>query len=292
MDGENNNNIEAAIEAGKKIGEIKKIQEDGDSTFYLVHEDFKIQKVDNNNLQPDRKKGFTDFTSTASFCYYVNKHKINDQTVIVADDNGLVRSTFNDHGKEPQWGDFGANLRLSFSRQWLKWNQASGNLFSQLEFSEFIEDNRPDFMCGKIVDGEGKEVENIRPLELSKMILDLQSTTEENFSSKIDPVSGRTNLSFSNEEVGKQVIKLPKQFVLALPVYKNGDLFQVSARLRTRIGGGTAKFGFILDQKDEIVEKAFDKICNRIKVGDQTNTKDPEKNFDGTNIEVLRGPVQ
>ncbi len=297
------NVVDSALEAGKKIAEIKIIprEEKKESTSVLVPDGFKIQKINNELGRPVRKTGNREFISTESFNSYVRKHADEDETIIIADeDKGEVKAFFNDHGNhgegDPNWGDFTALLKLGFSKQFLIWakntKERRSETFGQESFAEFLEENRSDFLCGDVEDKEGKKIENVSAQILSKMILDLQSTTEVVFKSKIDPVSGQRNYHYEDKETGgTERIAIPTQFVIAIPLYKSADRIQVTIKLFNRLQGQQPRFWYIIDELEYLKEKAFDMICKRVEHGDLDEETDESLRFKGTEIEVLKGKI-
>lgn len=292
------NIVDSALAAGMKMADPKSVprEESREKSSFLVPPGFSLKEVDNHLERPTRKRGARTFISTKSFCTYVNKHKDDDQLVIIADeDKGQIKAILNDHGRETaNWGDHTALLDLGFSKQWKTWSDHSsgnGKSFSQGAFADFLEDNRTDFMVGTIPGESGKDVKNISALELSAVITNLQMTSQEKFSSKIDPVSGRMTMSYENEETGKGNIEIPRQFILAIPVYRSADVFQVTIRLRHRIRDGAATFYYIIDQEELLKEAAFDKICMRIEKGNIGSESKEELQFSGVSIEVLKGVI-
>ena len=294
MTEEYKNLVESAFEQMDALMEHEVLMDDGDNTHLLVSKGKHVHVVSNNKDRPTRKKGSKSFTSAKSFCHYVNKHKSEDETVIIADeDKSQVKAIINDNGVDnAAWSDFTAELKIKYSKQWIKWfensNSARDRYFDQSEFADFLEDNRADFMCGK---GEG-EKENVTALELGSIITNLQQTSQEKFSSKTDPVTGKVKFSYENEEIGKGNVEIPKQFIIVIPVYRSGDLFKITIRLRHRITGGSAKFYYIIDEVESIKKKAFDMVCNRIENGfsefeDSTGPDD----YKGTEIEVYQGII-
>lgn len=290
------NDIQAAIEAGENLAAAQNITRDaGERTIIILKSGYSIQYIDNKQLVPDRKKGTKKFVSAKSFCSYVNKHKDPDETVIIADeDQGNICAILNDHGAtQPNWSDFNALLKLGFSEQWKTWYEKSRNAapgsFSQADFADFIEDNRADMKTGTFKNSAGEDVENLSPLELSALVTNLNITSEEKFSSKIDRITGEEKLLYENEETGKGEIVLPRQIFLAIPVYRGGDLFEVKVRLRRRTRGGIASFHYIIDQIPLLKEAAFEKICQRVTNGNAGSEENEAKRFKGTGIEVLKG---
>ena len=300
------NEIESAIEAGKELVKGKLVLESDTHSYHVIPKGYEITAIEHKKTVPERKKGTRTFVSAKSFCSYVNKHKTKNQTIIIADESkDIVRAVLNDHSEAAEWGDFQADLKLEKSRQWEAWVNNSDQFVGQENFAKFIEDNRSDFMCGVIKDAEGKDIENTSAVALNQLILDLEYSANETLVSKINTQTGERVYSYSNEQNGNCSFKLPKTFTLAIPIFKNGDPFQITVNLRTRMTEGSARFGFNIDQMHENIEKAFDGICDRITIGVVetrliVDIEDPEsadvvddlnssKSYPGTEIEVFRG---
>jgi uncharacterized protein YfdQ (DUF2303 family) len=285
-------NIPAAIAAGEQLSKVQNvIRDEGcEHTKVIIKEGFRLELIDNDLKRPIRKSGTKEFTSVKSFCSYVNKHKSADETVIIADeDKGQMLAILNDDGKEkPAWADFKAYLKLGHSKQFQTWLCNREKKFNQEDFADFIEDNRTDLMVGTIKI-DGAEFKNISPLELKRLILDLKMTMQESLSSKLDPVTGATSLSYVSEEIGKGNVVIPEKFVIAIPIYKTGDIFQVTILLRLRVREDQASFYYFIDQLELLKETAFDEVCKRITKGNLGSEEKEEKQFEGTQIEVFKG---
>lgn len=286
------------MKAGEESGKVQIVFNDGEKTHFLIKDGYSKVAVYNNNDRPKRKTGRIVFTSVLSFCSYVAKHKNVDETIIIADvNNGLIQATFNHHScKEPSWGDFKADLRLTFSRKWKTWLNESGSTgesFSQEELSDFLEENRSDLVSENFLDADGKEVETLTFLQMTALITKLEITKEEKFSRKIDPINGDVKMSYENEEVSGD-IKIPREFYIILPIFESGDLFRLKVRLRSRLVGGKVTFHFIIDQAEEAVEKAFSNICHVVQNGRAVDEEAETKDVDfcpATFIDVFRGPI-
>ena len=290
------NNIQAAIEAGGKLASLQniKLDEGQEKTFVLIKNGFNIEEIDNSLPRPQRKTGSKKFTCVKSFCEYVNKHINPDETVVIADENkGGVLAIINDHGQNnAAWGDFCAQLELGFSDEWKVWFDNSNKqsvYFDQGGFADFISDNRADLLAGKFKDSDGKEIENISALELGALVNNLQISSEEKIIAKRNPVSGEVVMAYENQEVGKKEIKFPEKFFLTIPIYKNGDVFRVEILLRYRRNQGAMRFFYIIDQASRLKQSAFDKVCKRITKGNIDTEENQDEQYAGVGLNVLKG---
>lgn len=284
------NETESALKAGMGIAATKQLQQIGlEQKHVLVPDGCSIESLDAEMYRPARKKGHEDFVTVQSFCWYVNNHKIVGETIIKGNKNhgqgGEVTACFNHHGVEPGWRDFTATLNLKHSSAWSAWKNGAERIFTQADFAEFLEDHRTDLKVGNFKNVDGEEVKNPSYLELSKMILDLQVNKKETVSSKINPTNGDIVVEFKSEEHGERSTVIPSRLYIAVPIYENGDLFQVCLRTRYSTAGGKVTFSYLIDQKDRITQKAFELVCERIEKG-QPQDADHD-GFEGTGMKVL-----
>lgn len=284
------NEIESAIEAGKALVPKKAVLSTDSKEFFIVPQGFIIKDLERRKNKPERATGFKYFVSPQSFCNYVVKHKVEEETIIIADEENGIQAIFNDNGNGPGWGDFGALLKLDKSRQWETWTGLSGEYYSQEEFAVLIENKRSDFMSGKVEDSEGDVISEISPGAFSKMILDLEYSSTTKLKSKIDLTTGARKYSFEDDEIGTGSFSMPKQCVIAIPVFKNGDLIQVVVTFRSKIINKQMMFGFFILTQDEIIEKAFDLVCTRIYGGSKEGIE--TKHYEGTEVEVYKGIIK
>lgn len=293
MEERKENIVKTAIDAGTRLAELQEIPEGKyPLTRFMVPEGMVVNEIP-TQTSPARKSGNKVFTSAKSFCEYVNKHKKEGETVIIAnEDVGKIEVIFNDHNPEsPGFGDFRAILNLGFSKQFKTWFEKSFNnqeyKFNQDAFADFIENNRADLMVGDI-EREGETIKNLSGLELSDLINNLEISSAETLVSKRNPSTGEVTCSYELKDSGKQEFKIPNSIFLATPAYKYGDIFRIELRLR-KSRGAQPKFWYIIDQLDALKEKAFDKICKRIKDGNKGSEVNPDKQFEGTGLEVWKG---
>lgn len=283
--------VETAINHGWAMSEQSKlnnVRRDLEKHHVLVPQNYCLESVDNNLLNPLRKKGQTIFWDARSFCWYVNKHKDDEKTIIIANElKGEICAILNDHAtNEPNWGDFRVILKLGLSRQWEIWTEYEKKRFSQSEFADFIEDNRSDLMTGIFTDANGDKIINLSYLEWGALLDDLRISSNEKLETKFNRRTGETVFNYQNEE-NKGQFGLPSCLYLAIPIYRGGDLFQIKLNIRYRRDGGHLTFYFIIDESDKIMERAFEKICAQIKDGAGQDADG--ESFDGVGLQILKG---
>ncbi len=76
--------------------------------------------------------------------------------------------------------------------------------------------------------------------------------------------SGEVQFSYSDEHKGEagQPLNVPGGFVLALPVFRGGDPFQVPVRLRYRTKDGIS-WAFLLQRTDAVWDVSIKEACDK-----------------------------
>lgn len=285
------NIIQSAINAGisSTVPDIlnKELKESGfklPEHLVVSDRDLIVTSFERYLERPLSKTGTYTFAEIMSFNDFINKHKVEGETVIQAfEDKGEIVCCFNDHsGKNPGRKDFRAILGLMFSESWKIWTLNNKKSLSQTEFADFIEDNRLDFMAGE--DETGKK--NITAVELMAMVVNLQETKTYTFGSKVNRHDGTYEFVAKNTKDGnKTQIKVPNSFMLAIPIFKGGTLRKVNITCRYRNDEDKGLFFyFIIDNKDKILRDAFDKLRKQVKDGNPSDK--PGLTYAGTAIEV------
>ncbi|MYE01162.1 MAG: DUF2303 family protein [Alphaproteobacteria bacterium] len=134
------------------------------------------------------------------------------------------------------------------------WTEADGNAMSQTDFSRFLEENVKD-----IREPAGADVlEVARELEVQKKV---------HFNSTIRLSDGARTFGYSEDVAGSTrqgQMKIPEAFQLGIPVFRGGELYAITARLRYRIDGGNLALWYDLLNPHEIERDAFGTIVEDI----------------------------
>ena len=218
---------------------------------------------------PRRKTGHLNVTTVEAFADYVAKHGVHATELWGSRDRGVVQAVINAHSgfvgdDEPVlnydedgqpglagWGDHTITLVLRHSDDWNDWTKRDGQMMSQVDFAEFLEDHRPNL-------GEPS------PAEMLELAQTFRATTKVDFDSSQRLKSGETSLTYAESTDAKAgrkgSIAIPDQITIALPVYDQGIPYPLSARFRYRIGGGQLLLGYRLDRPKDTLQLAFDRV--------------------------------
>jgi uncharacterized protein YfdQ (DUF2303 family) len=199
---------------------------------------------------PNRKKGTLQLKDLASLIALAVEQACTATGYIYADpDTRTITAVFNDNRADlASWRDHRAQFKAEYTPEFSKWMGHNKKQVSQEEFAEFIEDNFID----------------LAPADATKLLdvaTTIQAKTGINFSSSKRLQDGQVQLAYTETIDAKAgadgTLTIPKEFGLAMRIFKNGGGYMLKARLKYRIAGGAVKFWFELDRPERSVEDAF-----------------------------------
>jgi uncharacterized protein YfdQ (DUF2303 family) len=210
------------------------------------------KEVEARDPIPHRKRGTVALESVQSLLDYCEDQKAQGTAYIYASQDTLtITAVFNDHRDEfAGWRDHRATFKAAFTPEFERWiaNNGSARAKEQMTFAEFIEDNIAD-----ITEPAGAQL-----LEVATTI---QAKTDINFSSARRLDNGQVQLGYTetiNATAGaNSALSIPREFALGLRVFKNGEGYRLTARLKYRLNNGGVKFWYELDRPERVIEDAF-----------------------------------
>lgn len=212
--------------------------------------------------RPRSKTGTVVVRDVASFAHYHAKHADTDTEIYTDLDNATVTAVLNAHqpaGDAPRWGDHRLMLELTETLPWKRWTEKDRKSMSQVDMADFLEDNLVD-----IAD------EPVPAATMLQVAAAFQATTKGSFSSKYNPSSGATSLTYE-EEIhssssggGKQPVAVPEKFAVLLSPFDDVDLWRMEARLRFRIESGRLKLSFVLDRPQDARRAAILQVVDKV----------------------------
>lgn len=231
---------------------------------------WKLEEHDDERSLPAplRKTATVRVRDAESFIEYVKRHgSLTDSTVWCLADyvQGKIAFTgiVNDHGEDAAaaaWRDHRVYFSPEFSEEWRRWSGANKKQLSQTEFAAFIEDNLKDIASP---DGSGLP----SGAAMLEMALSFEATQDMRFKSAIRLSNGGVNLSFVQDDDAQTLQKMSvfERFAIGVPVFWNGDAYQIDARLRYRVRDGKLCFWFELIRVDKVLEAAATTVIGAIK---------------------------
>lgn len=149
-----------------------------------------------------------------------------------------------------------AGLNMPYSEEWLAWSGIDSRLMPQLEFVRFLEEN-------------ATEVADPDAASLIEVCRDLQGLRKVNFTSVVRTASANAErIEYIDETKAgtRGGVDIPHTFTLVMPVYFNGAIHTIAARLRWHLDDGALKLGIKLVRPETVRQNAFRSVVDRIGV--------------------------
>jgi uncharacterized protein YfdQ (DUF2303 family) len=209
--------------------------------------------------RPERKTGTVVVRDPGSFLAYWAKHSTLSSEVYADRDKLAVTAVLDAYGPgdtETAWRQHRLVLQLRHSPSFQAWLKLSGQLVTQTQFAEFIEDRRADILEPTAAD----------VLELAQTF---EATTKVQFRSSNRLKSGERQLSYVESvdaSAGQRgELTIPDALALAVPIFEGAAVADaVTARLRYRIEDGRLRLGVVLDRVTEVIDGAFAGVVNEV----------------------------
>lgn len=242
--------VKAAVDAGLAAAEPSPLNADSNSraVAWVVPEGATLSMESLEWLQnePWRKRGVTEHTNLTSLMDYVDTHAEPGTAVWVSD--LLIVAVVDDHWEGGAgWAEHRAVMPLARTPEWKHWMKLDGQLVSQQQFAEHVEEGLTE-----IVEPPAADM-----LEVAQSF---QAHTQAAFRSGTRLQSGETKLLYDEEttaSAGKTgELSVPSAFQLALSPFEGEDPFRVTARLRYRVTSGTLRIGYKLDRPHVVIREA------------------------------------
>ncbi len=202
------------------------------------------------------------------FIAYVNRFKESNTVVFAALDPAPALVAIVDYhapNGDPAFCKHRVGCSMPRSEEWKRWTAANNERFTQKQFGEFLTDNLAD-----VVTPEGGK--------LLSTALNLSSLRNVEFRSSQRLSDGTISFSYTEDEKASTDARLPEKIEIGVPVFKGGDRYKVSARLRYTIKEGSLSLWYELERPDLVVDQAYSDTID--KVATQTS------------LPVIRGAAQ
>lgn len=236
-------------------------------------------------VAPRFRKGTAKLTDLTSFIAHANRYK-DAHTLVFANDSREAPSltavlNYHETGAKgaPRFGDHRSQFAFPLSDEWQAWKSMNAEPMRMDAFARFLEDHIVDVMPTHLIDVEGDEgtsrfVDTLGgtkriadPAQLMSLANNLHINENSTVSQAQVLSSGEVKLDFQSSHDATQngqSITMPTMFVVGIPVFKNGDAYQIIARLRYRKQGSALSFWYELWRDDRVFDKAFDESVDRV----------------------------
>lgn len=227
---------------------------------------WKTESFDDEKLldRPVRINGNAMLHDLDSFMGYIDRHKIPSTSTIYCladyeDDKLELTAIFDDHAKDdPSWCAHTSTFVPKKSIEYKNWIKNDSEPMSQVGFALFIERNLDD-----IANVEGMPTGS----QLLEMALQFEASQDMRIKSHVRLQNGGVQMQFVQDDDEATIARMTMfdKLAIGIPVFWNGEHYQINARLRYRVREGKATFWYELIRPEKVFEAACKTIISRVK---------------------------
>jgi uncharacterized protein YfdQ (DUF2303 family) len=230
---------------------------------------------------PERRKGTAVLHDLASFGAHVKRFADSDSVIFANPDPAAAKLTAvidyhrAGHDSSPRFGEHRAVYTFPMSDEWKAWNDpAVARGMDQKAFAEFVENRIADVISpDKAGQAERALAETLgasyaTPVHLMELSRGLAVTVGRKVKNAINLSSGEVEVSFLDEHADASTgkpLKLPGLILLAIPVFRGENPYQVAGRLRYRVTDSGIRWAVDLHRTDVVFRHAFDEAVESVK---------------------------
>lgn len=252
------NNISAAIEAGKGLSEPRPAALPDGSVGFIIPEGFSIEKVAPIDPLLTRIKAAPRFDDIDSFVEYVSRFKSAD-TVTFADikANRLTAIIDYHHAGDggPDHGVHRPSHPCPWSLDWERWRNVDGKSMKQAELGLFLEE-----MLHTIAEPTGAAL-----LEVAG---ELKIDREVTFKSASRLNDGTNSFIYEEKDDTKTTkgkMAVPEDVTIVSPVFMGGAACMFKAKLRYKLDRGELSFRICILNRLDGEQKAFGAVVSTVR---------------------------
>lgn len=227
-----------------------------------VPPDYRLESLEHLLPAPRRTARTDQVYDEASFLALWNRFSGEDSIIFAEPEAGIFTAIFDyPNAGEPGWAEHRITYAVRPSLAWQAWVGMNGRKTPQISFAEFLESNVQDVLKPE-------------PATLLEIATHLTAHRELKFESGTRLSNGQTQFRYDETLRGTTrsgEVAVPETFTLKISPFFNGELYELTARLRWRIEeGGRLVFWYDLDRPEEFRQKAFERMAGRISEKSET----------------------
>jgi uncharacterized protein YfdQ (DUF2303 family) len=235
-------------------------------TFAVLPPAHVLHDVTQYMAPPPRAKQKVHLLSVQAFIDYVNRYREGSSTVFANEKGATYEAVIDYHPGEEDPAevmrrgncDHIAHYACPTSEQWQLWQSSDKKWFGQEEFANFIECNLRD-------------IKHPSGATLMQVALELQVHKGAQFSSEVRLESGQRRFRYDETVRGTTRagdLEVPSAFQIEIPVFIDGEHFNLDARFRYRmVEGGALSIGYELIRPLDVFREAIKLVTKQVTEG-------------------------
>lgn len=234
--------------------------------------------LDARRSEPERRRGTAELGDLASFVAHVKRFADDDSIVFATPAPSPKLVAVLDYHRagataSPRFGGHRSVYTFPVSEEWQTWSVVHGVARQQEPFAALIEERVLDLADPQSAGESAKAMVALlgcsfaSPAKLLELSRGLSLRVNTRVAKAVNLSSGESQLQYATEHADDsgQPLKVPGAFLLAIPVFKGGSLYQIPARLRYRVSSGTISWTVDLYRLEQVLEHAFGEACELVR---------------------------
>lgn len=187
---------------------------------------------------------------------------------------------FNYHDRGPNeaaadWCDHRCEYVPQLSDEWSAWMGKTGAWMAQADFAAFIEEHCTDVIVPHFDDPKLKTYADLvegswaTPSAIVQLSRHLQVNVATEVRSASYLSTGEINVLYAERHTDGQgePLRVPSLFLICIPVFRDGELYRIAARLRYRVQSGRVDWRYDLVRPSLAVDDAFKSVVETLHAG-------------------------
>ncbi len=252
-------------------------------------------------MKPFQRKGTAKLTTVDSLIEWANRFKGENSVIYgqneatnlsltcIADYHAKGAATVVDDMGDPtaRHCHHRAIYAFPLSKQWQQWSKISGQAMSGVEMGVFLEDNILDVIDPHIqlttpgIAGAEATESDLRLIDIARRLegsfgtgaqllgmaksFTVNETADYTVATNLTTGEHTIQVKAEHQDGNGQPIKVPKLFLIAIPVFEGGPSYRLPVRFQYRKSGSTVKFVLTLHDPKHAKDHAFGEAAESVK---------------------------
>lgn len=228
---------------------------------------------------PDRREGTVHLHTLASLIAHTNRAK-DPNSVAFADGVSAQPSitvVYDYHAPGQASGQRFAKYRAHYafpvSEEWAAWRTVDGVEMGQARFAAFLDERLYDVAEPTDAGVKAKDIatktgrEYVTAARLMELAQGLDVHVKHSVKNAVNLSSGEGNLTFTEEHTdgaGAQ-LRVPRAFLIAVPVFRNGTVYQIPVQIRYRVKDAAVLWTLKLHAPQRAVDDAVTEAAQTLR---------------------------
>jgi uncharacterized protein YfdQ (DUF2303 family) len=284
------NTVNTKTEAGAVANVVKRLMrpelvalgDDDDTKVLVLAEGLQAKSLkpflDEYLTAPERRKGSARLGDLGSFIAWTTRFADVHSVLFASPDpkSPQLCSVLDYHEATaegaPRFGQHRGIYSFPLSDEWLAWTAGNAKSMDQRKFAEFIEDRIIDILGDPSAMGararnlaEAIQVSFAPASRLLELSRGMSIRVAAKVTSAQNLATGEVQVCYAttHEGEGGGSEKIPGAFLIGIPVFRNGERYELPVRLRYRLNEGALSWFYEIHGADRVFEHAFNEACEK-----------------------------